>query len=272
MLIAQITDTHIKLPGKLAYGRVDTAAMLSACVNRIRRLNPQPDLIVMTGDLVDFGLAEEYAHLRRQLAPLTQPLVVIPGNHDERENFRAAFADQAYLPHQGFLHFALDDYPLRIVGVDTLIPGQGGGELCAERAAWLEATLAARPSAPTLVLMHHPPFLTGIDHMDQIGLNPGGRQAYAEIIARQPQVQATLCGHLHRMIVAQVGQRPALTSPSTAHQVSLALAPAAPSDFCLEPPGFLLHRWQNGELVSHQVCIDDYAGPYPFFADGMLID
>ena len=92
MLIAQITDTHLKLPGKLAYKRVDTAQMLRDCVAELLKLDPQPDLIVHTGDLTDFGLPDEYANLKAILAPLQAPLLAIPGNHDEREAMRQAFA------------------------------------------------------------------------------------------------------------------------------------------------------------------------------------
>jgi len=271
MLIAQLTDTHIKTAGRLAYGRVDTSAMLADAVEALRRLDPQPDLLVITGDLVDLGSAEEYACLRAILAPLSQPLLVVPGNHDEREALRNAFADGGYLPASGFLHYAVDDYPLRIVGLDTLIPGQGGGELCAERLDWLARTLAERPAAPTLILMHHPPFVTGIGHMDRIGLQ--GRQAFAALLEQHPQVQRVLCGHLHRTIHAVVGGRSVLTSPSTAHQVALDLREQAPSAFRMEPPGFMLHRWADGLLVSHVANIGDFAGPFPFFDEaGALID
>lgn len=271
MLIAQISDTHIKLPGKLAYRQVDTAAMLARCVEAVRQLRPRPDLVVLTGDLVDLGRREEYAHLKSLLAPLGLPLIAIPGNHDARDAMREAFAADGYLPADGFLQFAIDAHPLRIVGLDTVIPGQGGGELCAERLTWLEATLAARPEASTLILMHHPPFLTGIGHMDAIGLV--GREAFAAIVARHPQIELILCGHLHRTIHARVGGRPALTSPSPAHQVTLDLNPDAPSCFSMEPPGYMLHRWQDGALVSHVAAIGDYAGPFPFFdAEGRLID
>src|SRR5262245_54571484 len=112
MLIAQITDTHIKLPGKLAYQKVDTAGMLRRCVQELLALEPQPDLILLTGDLVDLGRAEEYEHLKSILAPLRQRLIAIPGNHDERGAMREAFRDDGYLPEQGaFLQFALDEYP-----------------------------------------------------------------------------------------------------------------------------------------------------------------
>lgn len=273
MLIAQISDTHIKQPGRLAYRQVDTAAMLAACVADLARRVPSPDLIVITGDLVDLGRPEEYAHLRALMAPLHQRIVVIPGNHDARDAMRAAFADGGYLPKDGdFLHFAIDgDHPLRLLGLDTLIPGQGGGELCAARLDWLADRLAEQPDVPTLVLMHHPPFVTGIGHMDDLGLR--GRDAFAAIMARHPQVRAVLCGHLHRTIHAQVGGRPALTCPSPAHQIEMDIRPDAPSRFRLEPPGYLLHWWNGGGLVSHAAVIGDWPGPYPFFdATGRLID
>ncbi|MFA6018875.1 MAG: phosphodiesterase [Rhodospirillales bacterium] len=270
MLIAQISDPHIKTPGKLAYNQVDTAAMLSACVRAINDLPTPPDLILMTGDLVDIGLPDEYAHLRSLLAPLSAPLLAVPGNHDMRDAMRAAFRDGGYLPDDGFLQFAIDSHPLRLIGLDTLVPGEGGGLLCEERLRWLDETLGRHPEAPTLLMMHHPPFKTGIGHMDRIGLN--GREAFAEILSRHSQVQAVLCGHLHRTIHAQVGGRAVLTCPSPAHQVTLDLREQAPSCFRMEPPGFMLHLWQEGRLISHVASIGDYAGPFPFFGeDGRLI-
>jgi 3',5'-cyclic AMP phosphodiesterase CpdA len=272
MLIAHISDTHIKTPGKKAYGRVDTAKMLQRCVQHLLQLRPQPDLVVLTGDLVVLGQPEEYAHLQQLLSPLHLPLVVVPGNHDARDAMRQAFAHHRYLPATGFLHFSLDDaYPLRIIGLDTLVPFEGRGELCAERLAWLETTLAQAPEQPTLVLMHHPPFLTGIAHMDALGLT--GREAFATILARHPQVQAVLCGHLHRHIHTRVGGHSAMTAPSPAHQVVLDLDPLGPSQFCMEPPGYLLHRWLDGQFLSHSVVLGEHEGPYPFHdASGQLID
>lgn len=271
MLIAQISDTHVKRPGKLAYRQVDTAAMLRACVEQVMAVRPRPDLVLITGDLVDRGDPVEYAYLRELLAPLSLPMLVIAGNHDDRDAMRVAFPDATYLPRSGYLHYAVNRGPLRFIGLDTLIPGEGGGMLCDERLQWLEATLSEAQDCPTLVMMHHPPFDTGIAHMDEKGLV--GRETYAALIDRHPQVVATLCGHLHRMIHAQVGGRPAMTVPSPAHQVVLALEPDAPSAFCMEPPGFMLHRWTGNHLVSHQAFVGDYAGPYPFFDEqNRLID
>lgn len=271
MLIAQITDTHIKLPGKLAYGRVDTAQMLRTCVAELVKLDPQPDLIVHTGDLADFGLPEEYAHLKAILAPLEVPILAVPGNHDAREPMRETFAADGYFPVRGFLQFETERGGLRLIGLDTLVPGQGGGELCAERLAWLDTTLSQKPDIPTLILMHHPPFLTGIAHMDRIGLQ--GRDGFAAVMRRHDQVEAILCGHVHRSIHARVGGRAAMICPSPAHQVALDLRPDGPSAFRLEPPGYMLHRWQDRQLVSHAAVLGDWPGPFPFFdAGGKLID
>lgn len=271
MLIAQITDTHIKLPGKLAYQQVDTARMLRDCIGELLTIDPQPDLVVHTGDLVDFGLPEEYEHLKSILTPLTAPILAVPGNHDAREAMRQAFAAEGYLPSHGFLHFAVERGPLCIVGLDTVVSGQDGGELCAERLAWLDTALSERPHTPTLVLMHHPPFLTGIAHMDNIGL--AGRDGFAAVMCRHAQVQAILCGHVHRPTYALVGGRRAMICPSPAHQVALDLRAEGPSAFRLEPPGYMLHHWQGGQLVSHVAVVGNWPGPFPFFAaSGQLID
>ena len=89
--IAQISDLHIKSPGSLAYGRVDTAAALERCVAALNAFTPRPDLVVISGDLADTPAVEEYEHLKRLLAQLELPFVGIPGNHDSRELMRAAF-------------------------------------------------------------------------------------------------------------------------------------------------------------------------------------
>ena len=90
MILAQISDMHITRPGERLSGFVDTAAYLDKAVAQIGRLKPRPDALIITGDLVDGGRTEEYAHLRQLLAPLAMPMYVIPGNHDDRERLRVA--------------------------------------------------------------------------------------------------------------------------------------------------------------------------------------
>ncbi|HEX3952798.1 MAG TPA: phosphodiesterase [Stellaceae bacterium] len=266
MIIAQLSDTHIVPHGALLYGRVDTAGFLTRAVAAINQLDPLPDVTVLTGDLVDTGAPAEYANLRELLAPLRMPIFVIPGNHDARDVLRETFAGEGYFPAVGFLQFAIDGYPVRIVALDTLIPGDHRGLLCAERLDWLDRTLAAAPQQPTVVLMHHPPFATGIDFMDRYGLR--GSEALAAVVARHPQVERILCGHLHRAIDRRFAGTIAGTAPSTAHQIHLNLNPEAPLRFMLEPPGYQLHLWRDGAgLVTHTAIFGEWAGvgrPLPF--------
>jgi Icc protein len=257
MLVAQITDTHITAPGKLLYGAVDTASALERAVAALGRTRPVPDVTLITGDLVDAGVPEEYAYLRTLLAPLRMPIFVIPGNHDAREPMRNAFAAEGYFPRLGFLHYIIEDYPVRIVALDTLVPGEAGGALCKGRLQWIEQTLAASPERATLVAMHHPPFATGIVPMDRMGL--AGSADFAEIIRRHPQVERICCGHLHRAIDRRFAGTVAGTAPSTAHQAMLDLRPEEPLSFVFEPPGYQLHLWgEDAGLVTHTAAIGDW--------------
>ena len=99
--IAQISDLHIKPPGKLAYNRVDTAAAMSRCVETLNSLNPAPDFVVISGDLADTPVVGEYDYLNQLLAPLKLPFAGIPGNHDSREMMRAAFPRADYAISSG---------------------------------------------------------------------------------------------------------------------------------------------------------------------------
>jgi 3',5'-cyclic-AMP phosphodiesterase len=273
MILAQITDTHIVAPGVLfrcpvrgtaldaerTWRELDTAQYLARAVAALNALVPRPDVVVVTGDLVDHGEPAEYEHLRRLLAPLQMPVFVIPGNHDAREPLREAFRDGGYLPAEGYLQYSIEDYPLRLVALDTLIPGRHDGELCAERLGWLDAALAAQPARPTAILMHHPPFATGITYMDNFGL--GNAAGLAEVVGRHSQIERILCGHLHRAIDRRFAGTVAGTAPSTAHQIRLNLVPAARISFVFEPPGYQLHLWQaETGLVTHTAVFNDWSG------------
>lgn len=272
MLIAQLTDTHIKPAGRLAYGRVDTAAYLRRAVAQVATLRPRPDVVLVTGDLVDGGQPEEYALLRSILEDLPKPYYVIPGNHDDRKALAAGFRDHAYLPQDGrFLQYVVDDHPLRLIGLDTIIPGDPGGEMCAARKAWLDARLAEAPDRPTVVFMHHPPFTVGIEHMDAMRLADG--DGFAALVRRHPQIVRVLCGHVHRSIQTLVGGTVASVAPSTAHQVALDLRPRGPSGFVMEPPGFQLHLYdRHTGIVTHTAAIGEFDGPYSFDGGGVLAD
>ncbi|HXU53399.1 MAG TPA: phosphodiesterase [Casimicrobiaceae bacterium] len=263
MLIAQISDLHVMPEGQLAYGRVDTATMLRNAVAHVNRLDPAPDVVLLTGDLADRGEPAAYAQMRRILGALRAPFYAIPGNHDRIAAFRDAFADQPYLPREGeFILYAVDDWPLRIVALDSVVQGRTKGLVCERRLAWLDRTLGERPDAPTIVMMHHAPWVYGLEHLDEVGME--GAAALEAVIRRHPQVERVLCGHVHRSTQIRFGGTIASSCPSTAHQQALDLRPDGIDSFSLEPPGFQLHRWAGGTLFTHTLNVGEFAGPFPF--------
>ncbi len=263
MLIAQISDMHVKPPGELLYKRIDTAGFLELAVAHVMALDPKPDIVLATGDLVDGGKPEEYALLRRLLAPLSMPVYLVPGNHDARDPMREAFPDHAYLPKSGFLQYAIEDQPVRLIALDTLVPGKGYGALCEERLGWLESRLGESDRA-TLLFMHHPPFDCGIDAFDGMKVNEGADRL-ASIVRRHNNVERVLCGHVHRPIQVRWAGTMGSIAPSTAHQSTLDLHENAPLSLMMEPPGVALHLWGPASgLVTHLSYIGTYKGPEPF--------
>ena len=263
MLLAQISDLHIMPKGDLHYGRLDTGSMLREAIAHLNRLDPQPDVVLITGDLADKGQPEAYAHLRELLADLRTPYYVIPGNHDKIEAFRHAFADHGYLPTSGeFIQYTIETLPLRLVALDSVVPGRTRGNVCDDRLGWLDRTLAQRPEARTLVMMHHAPFATGLKHVDEVGLDR--IDELERVIARHPQIERVLCGHVHRSTQVRFGGTIASSCPSTAHQAALDLRPDGIDSFTLEPPGFQLHRWTGRALFTHTLNVGRFEGPFPF--------
>jgi 3',5'-cyclic AMP phosphodiesterase CpdA len=271
-LLLQLSDMHIREPGRVAYGRLDTAPYLRPAASTILRLPQQPQAIVLTGDLTDFGREAEYTHLRSLLAPLTMPLYLMPGNHDNREQMRQSFPDHAYLGSTSFVQFSVAVGGLQLIAIDTVVPEASHGSLCNKRMQWLSDTLDQHRDRPVIIAMHHPPFTTLIGHMDEIGLLQGATELEA-LVAQHPNVERVICGHLHRSIQVRFGGTLAMTIPSPAHQICLDLAPDAASAWTLEPPGFALHALSNaGQLSTHTVACGQFDGPHPFHADGQLID
>jgi Icc protein len=268
MLIAQITDLHVTKAGELLAGRVDTRAALGRCLKRLAGLEPKPDLLLLTGDLTETATDEEYAFLIAGLDQLGLPYLVVPGNHDDRAAMRRAFPGMA--PGESDAPFshgtAKPQWPLRLIGLDSIVPRRSEGALCAQRLAWLEAELAqASAERPALIFMHHPPFRTGIAPMDACGLLEGLAPFRTLITAHAQCIAGILCGHVHRVIHASIGGVPVLLAPSSAHQITLDMRDEAPLGFCLEPPKIALHDWRpETGLVSNYVYIDEFPGPYPF--------
>ena len=219
MLIAQLSDTHLKAGDDEDPRWGSRENDLRACVADINDLDPMPDAVIHTGDMTQHGRAAEFAHARELLAALEAPLYVPPGNRDGRKGMARAFAEDGYMMADGaFVHYAVEDHPVRLVAVDSLDDnGSNKGDLCHARLAALDATLAEAPAWPTVLFMHHPPF--------DVPTAPDPfayqhRQAAADLAAvvsrHCQQVVRIFTGHMHRPWTAMVGGIAASTVPSVA--------------------------------------------------------
>lgn len=258
MLIAQITDTHVRAGGARAFGDgADTTARLRAAVDCILALDRRPDVVLATGDLVDTGSAADYRQLLELLAPLPMPVFPIPGNHDLGSTMREAFPRIAQRLTTGHFQYVVEEFPVRLVAIDTTEAGRTGGVLCAERLAWIDATLVAS-SRPTLLFMHHPPFDAGATPNADMRCENG--EALADIVRGHRHVEAVLCGHLHRSIVRRWAGTICLTAPATAPTLEFRADGSSPKYWVETPPMLALHVWRDGgELVTHAVAADETA-------------
>jgi hypothetical protein len=176
------------------------------------------------------------------------------GNHDSRAPFLALFPDVPCV--DGFIQYAIEDWPLRILVLDTLEVGRHGGGFCETRAAWLRERLGEAPDRPTLIALHHPPIATGIAWLTE---RPDAEWIgrLRQVVEGRPNIVAMLAGHVHRSIITGWAGIPLIVCPSTAPQVALDLRPIDPDRpddramIVAEPPGYGLHIWQYGQLVSH---------------------
>ena len=220
----------------------------------------------------------------------------MPGNHDDREHLRQVFPEHRELfPDTGtsdstapvrcdFVRdlsgrelsghrrpdgstgpgvegAATGAATLRLIALDTVIAGEPGGDLTESQLRWLEAQLGEFPERPALVLLHHPPFATGIAHMDACGLASASASALAEVISRHPNVQRVSAGHVHRTISRRWAGTVASTVPSVAHAVALDLragSPVAPGAWNYEPPAVTLHYWDGEALITHQRACGEF--------------
>ncbi|MBS36002.1 MAG: phosphodiesterase [Thiotrichales bacterium] len=261
MLIAQVSDLHIRGRRSQEPFGVDNDTNFATAIDWLNTFSPRPDVVLLTGDLTNHGQPAEYQALAELLAALNMPWFVIPGNHDSRELMECLLPlDSHPARHNDFFCYSVEDYELRLVGLDTTLPKRHDGALCVERLEWLDKTLAREPQHPTLIFMHHPPFETGIWWMDHIGMLSGADKL-VELLGKHPQVERLVSGHLHRAIHTSLGGVPASVCPSSAHQVHLDLTPEQPPHFIKEPAALQLHSWTGCSLVTHTQLIAYPAEP-----------
>lgn len=242
--VVQLSDCHLGA----TWGGGPTRA-LEAAITAVSELLADPAAAVLvTGDIAHTGADAEYEQARALIESLNAPIFAVPGNHDDRARLRRHFR----LPETGRadLSYAADLGGVRLIALDTQDPGRDAGRFDSERQRWLTAALAEDSDTPALLAMHHPPLLTGVPAMDDIGLPAEDRQALAQIVGRHPNVQLIAAGHVHRLITATIGGAVLVAIPSTTLQIALDFVDP---DLRLvsEPPCVAIHLLVDGRLVTH---------------------
>lgn len=259
MLIAQITDIHLGFepdsPGEFNRQRLDRA------LDALLALDPRPDLLLATGDLVDRGDVESYARLRQAFDGLPFPVSLALGNHDVRENFAEVFPETPLA--DGFCQYELRAGPLRLLVLDTLEEGRHGGAFCERRAKWLCERLDEDGETQTLIVQHHPPIEVGIGWMNTDPTEPWVHRL-ADCLAGRTNVVGLVCGHIHRAVTTRWADLTVATCPSTAPQVALELRKIDPDVpdmrplIVANPPAYALHWWNGRELITHYDTAEDH--------------
>lgn len=194
--LVHISDTHLVADDDLLYGSVDSDANIASVLDQLERAQFHPDAILLTGDLADAGLPEAYARLRRAVEATSDRLgsriIWVMGNHDSRAALREHLLDEDPATEPVDAVHWIDG--LRIIVLDSTVPGYHHGDLSDAQLAWLAAELATPAPEGTLLAMHHPPMPDPVHAAAGIELR--GQDRLASVI-RGSDVRCILAGHLH---------------------------------------------------------------------------
>lgn len=265
MRFVVLTDTHFLEPGRTNYA-IDPAARLAAAIEIINREHTDIAFVIISGDLAHWGQLEAYAHLKATLAHLKAPLLLMMGNHDQRMPFREVFPD-ADRDTNGFVQSLRIFESASLITLDTLDEDgpSHAGILCAKRMSFLETALQEAPEdRPLLLFQHHPPFATGLPHMDRIMLRNGAEEA--ALLARTRRPDFMFMGHVHRPIGGIWQGVPFHIQRALAHQVAFDLQSKERIPGTHELPDYALVTISGHDIVIHTRSFL-YEGPTFWLSD-----
>ena len=248
MLIAQLTDTHVVGPNTDEELYVDNNGRVVEAIDSINRESPAVSVVLATGDLTQWGAPEEFVELSRFTAKLRPPILPLVGNHDNRDGIRGCFPSVPWVDAEHASWVAEIEH-VRVIGLDSTRPGESGAEFDHDREMWLRSILDQRHDGPTVLTMHHPPFVTGIGWMDRAGFI--GLERFVAVLSETKVVDRIQCGHLHRPMSSVVGGVLAEVGLATTVHVALDVGPDGPVQVIRDPVGYRLLRITGRSIVGH---------------------
>jgi len=221
-LLVQLSDIHLTMSGIGPHG-ARTRDNLLAALREVAAAGLRPDVFLLTGDLADAGEGPCYDDLAAILADAASAsgasVVFLPGNHDDRGAFRRRLAngDGLASPDAAVNQTHWRD-GLRIIALDSTIPGEDGGALDDQTLRYLRSELASGAPDGTIVALHHPPIPSPIEPMARMALRDPGR---LRVAIAGSDVRLVLCGHSHHEAFGMLGATPVWVSPAIAYRLDV---------------------------------------------------
>lgn len=219
-ILLHLSDTHLRAEGSRLFDRVDASARLACALAAIEGSGIRPDAVVFTGDLADLGEPAAYVELRALVEPFAARIgarvIWVMGNHDDRRGFRRELLDLT--PGTAPVDAVVELDGLRVVTLDSTVPGHHHGELGDDQLAWLSDVLATPAPLGTILAMHHPPVPSVLPLAASVELRGQGRLA---AVVRGTDVRAIIAGHLHYSTFATFAGIPVSVASSTCYAQDL---------------------------------------------------
>lgn len=244
--VVQLSDPHLLSREDGLCCGVPTWRPFRAVLADVGRRFPDLDCLVLTGDIAHDEARATYEKLSGTLAPWRDRCRVIPGNHDNPEAMRRAFADRIPAP-DGPLTFSIGIDGWRIIGLDTHLAGEVRGRIEKAQLEWLRGEIERNRDAPALVFLHHPPLAVGCHWIDELSLlDP---EPFLGLVRASPAVRGVACGHVHQVHEDWIGEADFFSAPSTAFQ----FAPSGDAKFDDLPPGYRVFRLEGARFESEVI-------------------
>ena len=218
--ILHLSDTHFVAGDGPLYGSVDTEGKLSELFSELEASGSRPEAIVFTGDLADRGEPDAYAKLRAIVEPAARRLgaevIWVMGNHDDRGTFRDTLLDEA--PSTGPVDRVHDINGLRIISLDSTVPGHHYGTVADDQLAWLADVLSTPAPHGSILAMHHPPVPSVLDLAVTVELRT---QRELAAVIRGSDIRSIIAGHLHYSTTATFAGIPVSVASATCYTQDL---------------------------------------------------
>jgi Icc protein len=235
-------EPESSLRGKITY------ASLKSVLAHIEREAWPADFVSMTGDVSQDETAASYSIFEELFSAMDLPVHCVPGNHDDRELMRSELSSKPF--------YYCDSTRLQgwlVVGVDSCLDGEAGGNISSDDLACLERSLQETTAEHIIVCLHHPPLPVGSHWLDQVGLHNG--EEYLDLLAASGKVRTTIFGHVHQAFDATHKGIRVLGTPSTCRQFKV-----ASDKFALDilPPAYRrICLYADGTVDTELLWVDD---------------